>query len=42
VVGSDGEVTEIDGAALSPEVSAEVFGRTGTVARIEVDLSPAR
>jgi len=42
VVGSDGEVTEIDEAALSPEVSAEVFGRTGTVARIEVDLSPAR
>ncbi|NBC18900.1 MAG: hypothetical protein GVY18_16480 [Bacteroidetes bacterium] len=42
VVGGDGEVTEIDGAALSPEVSAEVFGRTGTIARIEVDVPPAR
>jgi hypothetical protein len=42
IVGADGEVTEIDGAALSRETSAEVFGRTGAVARVEVDAPPAR
>jgi hypothetical protein len=42
VIGADGEVTEADGAALSPETSAEVFGRTGAVVRIEVDVPAAR
>ncbi|MDX1419956.1 MAG: hypothetical protein R3181_08315, partial [Rubricoccaceae bacterium] len=42
VVGADGEGTALDGAALSREASAAVFGRTGSVARIEVHLPPAR
>jgi hypothetical protein len=42
VVGADGEVTEVDGPALSPETSADVFGRTGAIVRIEVDVPPAR
>lgn len=41
VVGADGASTDVDGDALSAEVSAEVFGRTGAIARIEVALSPA-
>lgn len=41
VVGADGSVTMADGHALSREASAAVFGRTGAVARIEVDVAPA-
>ena len=40
VVGADGAVTEAEGAALSAEASAAVFGRTGAVARIEVSVPP--
>ena len=42
LVGADGTVTEVDGMALSPEASREVFRRTGSIARIEVSLAPAR
>ena len=42
IVGADGSVTEIDGDALSPEISAEIFGRSGAYVRIEVDLQPTR
>ncbi|OZC04707.1 hypothetical protein BSZ36_11575 [Rubricoccus marinus] len=41
LVAASGETTEVDGAALSPEASAEVFGRTGSIARIEVGLMPS-
>jgi hypothetical protein len=41
VVGADGIVTQIDGATLSRAMSAAVFGRTGTIACIEVDVPPA-
>ncbi|MEM0961328.1 MAG: hypothetical protein AAGK21_02150 [Bacteroidota bacterium] len=42
VVASDGAVTAVDGDALPSDLSAEVFGRTGAVARIEVDIPPGR
>ena len=42
VVGPGGAVTEVDGAALPRDLSAEVFGRTGTVTRVEVDVPPGR
>jgi hypothetical protein len=42
IVRSDGTTAERAGASLGPEASAEVFRRTGAVARIEVDLRPAR
>ena len=42
IVRADGSVEHVEGDTLSPETSAEVFGRTGAVARIEVDLKPAR
>ncbi|MEM1057545.1 MAG: hypothetical protein AAGI52_18665 [Bacteroidota bacterium] len=42
LVDTAGHVTEVDGAALSRESSAAVFGRTGAIARIEVDVPPAR
>ena len=38
---ADGEPRQLDGAALSREMSAEVFQRTGAVARIDVDVVPA-
>ncbi len=38
----DGTVTEIEGDALSRDLSAEVFGRTGRITRIDLDLPPAR
>ncbi|MEM7788869.1 MAG: hypothetical protein AAF594_14200, partial [Bacteroidota bacterium] len=41
-VDADGVVTEADGAALSREASAAVFGRTGAVARIEAVVAPGR
>ena len=42
VVGADGTVTKAEGAALPRGLSAEVFGRTGAVARVEVDVPPGR
>ena len=42
VVEADGTVREVEGAALSREDSAAVFGRTGAIARIEVDVAPGR
>ena len=42
VVSADDTVTEIEGDTLPPEISAEVFRRSGAIARIEVDLMPAR
>jgi hypothetical protein len=42
VVGADGTVTEVQGDVLSPEISAEVFRRSGAFVRIEVDLMPGR
>ncbi|MEP0546029.1 MAG: hypothetical protein ABJF88_03790 [Rhodothermales bacterium] len=42
IVGADGTVTEAQGDALSPEVSDEVFRRSGAFTRIEVDLMPGR
>ncbi len=39
--GSDGIVTEVEGSALSSEISSEVFQRTGYVGRIDVALLPA-
>jgi hypothetical protein len=42
VVGADGAVTEVEGAALPRALSAEVFGRTGAAARVEVDVPLGR
>ena len=36
VVGSNGKTQEIAGLVLSPELSAEIFGRTGSIDRLEV------
>ena len=41
-VGADGSTIKHEENALGQDVSAEVFGRTGSVARIEVDLPPVR
>ncbi len=38
VVGSNGETLEMDGLVLNAELSAEIFGRTGSVDRIEVEV----
>lgn len=38
VVGSDGETLEIDGLVLSAELSAEIFGRTGSVEQLNVEV----
>ena len=42
VVDAGGGVVEVEGAALSADLSAEVFSRAGGVARIEVDVPPGR
>ena len=42
LVDADGATTDVRGDALSREASADVFARTGAVARIEVDVSPGR
>ena len=42
VVGADGAVTEVERGMVPRDLSAEVFGRTGAVARIEADVPPAR
>ena len=42
IVDASGAVTTVDGNALSRETSAAIFSRTGSVARIEVDVPPAR
>ncbi|MGB3544382.1 MAG: hypothetical protein WBA11_15800, partial [Rubrivirga sp.] len=42
VLESDGTTTPVEGDALSRETSRAVFGRTGAVARIEVDVPPGR
>jgi hypothetical protein len=42
LVGADGAVTEVEGDALTPEQSAELFGRTGAIVRIEADVPPGR
>jgi hypothetical protein len=41
VIGADGAATDVPGEALSPELSRQVFERTGAIARIEVGLQPA-
>ncbi len=41
VIGADRVSTPVDGDALSPEASSEIFRRTGSLSRIEVDLPPA-
>ncbi len=41
LVGADGQATHLDGSALSVDQSDEVFRRTGSIVRVEVDLSPA-
>jgi hypothetical protein len=38
VVGSNGETIKIDGLALDAELSAEVFGRTGSIEQINVEV----
>ncbi len=38
IVSGDGSVQVIDGLSLGREHSGEIFGRTGAIARIEVDL----
>jgi len=42
LVDASGTVTPVEDAALSPDASAAIFGRTGAIARIEVDVPPAR
>ncbi|MDX1545772.1 MAG: hypothetical protein R3247_02220 [Rhodothermales bacterium] len=42
LAGADGTTTEVDAGTLSREISAEVFGRTGAVTQIEVDVPRAR
>ena len=38
ILGGDGSVQVIDGLSLGRDLSEEIFGRTGALARIEVDL----
>jgi hypothetical protein len=42
VVMADGRTEEAPDGMLSREVSQAIFGRTGAVARIDVDAPPAR
>ena len=38
VVRSNGETQEVDGLALNAELSAEIFGRTGSIAQVNVTV----
>ena len=42
LVDAEGASTTVEGNALSREASADVFARTGAIARIEVDVLPER